>query len=159
MPSAAQTLIALQRVRARRQGARGFTLIEAIVAIAIAGIALVPLITFVGQMTTALMRAGDANARSLAQQASIEFLETLNPLEQPIGQDQIGDLIIRWESRDIIKPNTAMRANTGLAAYSLGFYDVQVTVEQAGRGPWFTFDMRKVGFRILVSRNFPGMPP
>lgn len=144
--------------RRARSGARGFTLIEAIVAIAIVGIALVPLITFIGQMATALTRAGDVNARSLAQQATIELLETLNPMERPIGEDQVGDLIIRWESQNVVKPSPSMRVGSGLAGFSVGFYNVAVTVERAGRGPWFTFDMRKVGFKIVGATGFPGMP-
>ncbi len=144
--------------RRARSAARGFTLIEAIVAVAIVGIALVPLITFIGQMATALTRAGDSNARNIAQQATIELLETLNPMEDPIGEDQVGDLIIRWDSQGIVPPNPNLRVSAGLAGFSMGFYNVAVTVERAGRGPWFSFDMRKVGFKPFGSSNLPGLP-
>ena len=54
-------------------GTRGFMLLEAIVAIAIVGIAIIPIITFVSQMVGALTRAGDVNAQNLAKQAIIEL--------------------------------------------------------------------------------------
>src|SRR4051812_32804307 len=47
----------------------GFTLLEAIVAMTIIGVALVPILTFISQMANGLSRAADSNARSLAQQA------------------------------------------------------------------------------------------
>jgi len=135
---------------------RGFTLIEAIVALAIVGIALVPIMIFVGQMVAALSRAGDANARHLAQQSVIELLETLNPLDRPSGEDELGDLVIRWESTVLVEPNTASRVGSGLAGFSMGFYNVNVDVERARSGPWFTFDMRKVGYRRISLTSVPG---
>jgi len=142
------------RARLRR---RGFTLLEAIVAVAIVGIALIPISTFISQMVSSLIRAGESNARNIAQQSVIELLEPLNPLERPTGEDQVGDLSIRWESSPIIKPNDVARLGTGLAAFSIGFYSVAVSVDRADRGPWFSFDMRKVGYRRIGAGLMPGM--
>ena len=144
------------RAIAHPEASRGFTLLEAIVAVAVVGIALVPVITFISQMVSALTRAGDSNARSLAQHAIIELLEPLNPLSHPIGDDQIGDLLIHWESASIIIPNKQVRVGAGLAGYSLGFYNVTVSVARANTGPWFSFDMRKVGYERIGSFQMPG---
>jgi general secretion pathway protein I len=138
---------------------RGFTLIEAIVAVAIVGIALVPIIIFVSQMVSGLARAGDANARHLAQQSLIEFLEPLNPLEQPVGEDRIGDLIVRWQSSSLIPPNPVSRVGSGLAGFSMGFYNVTISVDRVDAGPWFSFDMRKVGYRRINFGNPMGEKP
>ncbi len=146
------------RAIARPKASRGFTLLEAIVAVAIVGIALVPVITFISQMVTGLTRAGDANARNLAEQAVIELLEPLNPLDRPSGDDQVGDMLIHWESKDIIPPTKDVRVGTGLAGFSLGFYNVTVSVARAS-GPWFSFDMRKVGYQRLGSLQMPGTIP
>lgn len=137
----------------------GFTLLEAIVAIAIVGIALVPIITFVSQMVTGLTRAGDANARNLAQQSIMELLEATNPLEHPTGDDQIADLQIHWESTDIISPSKIVRVGAGLAGFNIGFYNVTVSVSRANRGPWFSFDMRKVGYQRIGGTRPPGTMP
>ncbi len=148
-----------RRPSVRRRSARGFTLLEAIVAVAVMGIALVPIITFVSQMVGGLTRAADANAKNLAEQSIIELLEALNPLEQPIGDDQVGDLVIHWESAEIVPPNKETRIGTGLAGFSIGFYNVTVTVDRANAGPWFTFDMRKVGYQRIGSTRAPGSMP
>ncbi len=135
---------------------RGFTLLEAIVAVAIMGIALVPTITFVSQMVGALSRASDANARNLAEQSIIELLEPLNPVERPVGNDQIGDLLIHWNSVDIIPPSKEIQAGVGLAVFGVGFYVVTVSVDRVNQGPWFSFDMRKVGYQKIGSQSAPG---
>lgn len=140
----------------RSAGARGFTLLEAIVAVAIVGIAIVPIVTFVSQMVSALSRAGDVNAQNLAKQAIIELLEPLNPLEQPTGQDQIGDLALRWESENVIPPNATTRVGTGLSGFSMGFYNVTVSVDRVDRKPWFSFAMRKVGYQRIGGGTLPG---
>ena len=155
MPSRTQP-IGRFRKGSQAAASRGFTLLEAIVAVAIVGIALVPIITFVSQMVVALTRASDSNARNLAQQSIIELLEPLNPLERPVGEDQIGDLLIRWESADIIPPNKDIRIGVGLAGFAIGFYKVTVSVDRALGGPWFAFDMRKVGYRLIGSSQVPG---
>jgi len=142
-----------------KPGSRGFTLIEAIVAVAIVGIALVPIMIFVSQMVSGLARAGDTNARHLAQQSLIEFLEPMNPLEQPTGEDRIGDLIVRWQSASLVPPNTTSRTGSGLAGFSLGFYNVTVSVDRVDTGPWFSFDMRKVGYRRINFGNPLGFKP
>ena len=145
---------------ARRHASRGFTLLEAIVAVAIVGIALVPIITFISQMVTGLTRAGDANARNLAEQSVIALLEPLNPLERPNGDDQVGTLSIHWESEILVPPSTTIRPGTGLAAFGIGFYNVKVSVNRADRsGEWFAFDMRKVGYRRINANVLPGMGP
>jgi prepilin-type N-terminal cleavage/methylation domain-containing protein len=144
----------------RRRGAsRGFTLLEAIVAVAIVGIALIPVITFISQMVGAVARAGDSNARSLAKQSIIELLEPLNPLETPMGDDEVGELLIHWETTDIIPPNKDIRVGAGLAGFSLGFYNVTVSVARAKSGPWFSFDLRKVGYKRIGSFTLPGTVP
>ena len=142
--------------RAPPRASRGFTLLEAIVAVAIVGIALVPIITFISQMVMALNRAGDANARNLAEQSVVALLDSLNPLEHPNGDEQVGNLGVHWESEVLVPPNTAMKPGAGLAGFAIGFYTVKVSVNRADqRGPWFAFDMRKVGYqRIAV--NVPG---
>jgi hypothetical protein len=148
----------LSRYRSVRSLDLGFTLLEAVVAVAIVGLALVPLIIFISQMVTGLTRAADSNAINLAKLSILEFLDPLNPLEYPVGQDKIGDLSIHWESTNIVPPNEGVHINAGLAGFSLGFYRVHVSVERPMRGVWFTFDMRKVGYRRIGSGLVPGAP-
>jgi general secretion pathway protein I len=138
---------------------RGFTLLEAIVAMTIVGVALLPILTFISQMATGLSRAADSNARNLAQQAILEFLEPLNPMDRPVGEDQMGGLLVRWESETLVPPNKEPILGGRLTGYSIGFYKVTVSVDQIDRGPWFTFDMRKTGYSQFANVMVPGATP
>jgi len=138
--------------------ARGFTLLEAIVAMTVVGVAMVPVFTFISQMSNGLYRAADANARNLAQQSVMELLEPLNPMDRPTGEDEIGDLTVRWESQELVPPNKEPILGGGLVSYSIGFYKVAVSVDRRDRGSWFSFDMRKTGYRRFPNVLIPGAP-
>lgn len=138
---------------------RGFTLLEAIVAIVIIGACLIPLLGFISQATLQLQRAGDANARSIAQESILNFLETLNPMAQPTGRIILGGLTVDWTSEVIVPANTSVRIGAGLPQFSVGFYRVNV-VAARGNGPgWFTFSARKVGYQRLNSTDMLGAQP
>lgn len=128
---------------------QGFTLLEAIVAVAILGIALIPLLSFISQMSLELRTAGDSNARSLAEQNVLAFIEPVNPMEQPEGQADLGDLHIAWTSRPVV-PETDTGPGSGIPVYRFGFYDVTVQVSR-NQAPWFDFVARKVGFHSNTS--------
>ncbi len=135
-----------------RTSQRGFTLLEAIVAVAVLGIALMPLLAFISQSALELRLAGDANARSLAQQNVVSFLETLNPIDQPLGEVDLGDLHVMWASRQAVPEISNSTMSNGMPGFRLGFYNVTVQVYR-NRELWFDFTARKFGFR----NNQPNM--
>jgi general secretion pathway protein I len=141
-----------------RLHARGFTLLEAIVAIAILGIALIPLLSFTSQSVLQLHAAADSNARSLAEQNVLAFLETVNPLDQPTGNTTLGDLRVEWSSKPIVDQTRNTTPGSALPYYDIGFYWVDVRVSRDGANPWFEFAARKVGYRAPVVHGFGSTP-
>jgi len=133
--------------------ARGFTLLEAIVALAIVGIALIPLITFIGQTAAQLNNVADANERSLAQQSAIAYLAPVNPMTTPEGRASLGNFALSWRSEMLVEPNVSIRQGAGLAGYNVGFYRVFVSVERSDRTPWFGFETRKTGYNRIQSQT------
>lgn len=127
----------------------GFSMIEALVALAVLGACLVPMATFVSQSVLRLNLAGEANARALEQQDILSFLETLNPMADPMGSIEFRQHVVSWTSRPILPPNVNMRPGAGLVMYSTGLYRVAVTVSTPSADPWFTFEARKVGYRRM----------
>ena len=83
---------------------RGFTLIEAIVALAIIGITLIPIMAFITNASRQLAVAADSTQRAFAQQATLGYIETINPLATPMGEaDLTRALQIRWTSQEVVR--------------------------------------------------------
>jgi prepilin-type N-terminal cleavage/methylation domain-containing protein len=137
--------------------ARGFTLLEAIVAVTIIGMTMVPLLSFLSQAALQLMAASESNARNAVTRDVLAFMETVNPLAQDSGTTALGDVQVSWTSAPLVEPNTRIRPGVGLASFSVGFYKVNVRVARGAQDPWFDFDLRKVGYR-RITVNDPFSP-
>lgn len=137
------------------QGARkGFSLIEALIALAIAAMTLTAIFELQQQMIRGQRRAADAMEQVAAQENALALTRDLNPLEQPEGTLELpeGDAI-RWSS----EPKTEARTNAGFPIGD-GLFQVQlftVTVEidrRNGRSPApLVFD--RMGWRRMTGEG------
>jgi prepilin-type N-terminal cleavage/methylation domain-containing protein len=134
---------------ARRAGSNiaGFTLLEAIVALAIIGMALVPILSFISISMSELIKAGESNDRSFVMQDVIAMMDSVNPSTNDAGSLPVNDKVVaEWTSKVIVPPaGGTIVSNSGLPTRNLGFYNVHITVSRSGE-KWFHFDMRKVGY-------------
>ncbi|MFL2770093.1 MAG: prepilin-type N-terminal cleavage/methylation domain-containing protein [Rhodospirillaceae bacterium] len=131
---------------------KGFTLLEAIIAIAILGITMMPIMNLLGQSVAQLTFAGQANNRAVATESALAVLDSINPSLTPTGKIQITDTLITWDSEILVEPNEIPQMRAGLAGYSVGFYKVTVSVIKEEE-PWFTFELRKVGYNRISGRG------
>jgi general secretion pathway protein I len=132
-----------------RRSAAGFTLLEAIVALTIMAVALIPLVTFIAQSADQLTRAGEANERSLVTQSVMALMDPVNPMAEPEGTLPLDDEIhISWRSEAIVPPPEGAILGTLLNGFRIGFYGVTVTVTRNSE-EWFDFTMRKIGYQNL----------
>lgn len=130
-------------------GSKGFTLLEAIVALALISLALIPLLTFIAQSSDQLVRAGESNERSFVMQSALALMDPVNPMAEAQGSLALdANTSLSWNSAVVAKPNDGPLIGSGLPGFRLGFYSVHVTVARDNQ-PWFTFDMRKVGYERL----------
>jgi general secretion pathway protein I len=129
----------------------GFTLLEAIVALTLLGLALVPMVSFISESADQLSRVAESNERSFATQAAVALLDPINPMEDPEGEESLGqNLTVRWNSDLIIPPNDGPQIGMGLPGFRIGFYDVRVSLHRSPSEPWFEFDLRKVGYQKIA---------
>jgi general secretion pathway protein I len=137
----------------------GFTLLEAIVALTIIGLALVPFATFISLSTNTLVKAAEANDRSFVMEAAIAFMDSVNPVEEPSGTIELYDEFeMSWNSEELVPPQRYPFPNIGLPTHRLGFYNVHVELFRESTGPWFAFHMRKVGYIAPQESDLMGGP-
>lgn len=133
----------------RRAGPRvrseGFTLLEAMVALAIfTGAAM----AFYGLFNTNLItlaRAHDVSRQAPAVRHAIEYLSAINPREEEEGRFEFDGLNVVWAAR-LLQPVRQSQSATGALGYfEVGLYEVEFTMSERGR-PLGTWRMRLVGY-------------
>ena len=137
----------------------GFTLLEAIVALTIVGLTLVPVMSFLVNATQQISVAADSNQRAAAQRTALAYIETMNPLTEPVGKADLSEKVsLRWVSTALAEPNSQARLGARLGASRIGFFLVTVTVLRESV-EWFSFEVRKIGYQPLASPMMPGTSP
>ena len=131
----------------------GFSLFEAIVAVTLLGIALVPILTLLSQSATQLTLASDANARSFARLATLEFMEAVNPLARPTGEADLVGFQITWDTTEIAPPVLPEARTAGLRGYELGWFEVSVDLITVDDELFDTLALKKVGYRRVDATN------
>lgn len=120
---------------------RGFSLLEAMVAMVLISGAGYALFGWINSNIMALHRIHESNARSEATQNILEYMDNINPMLKPEGGASLGQYKIRWES----KPITLIQDGNSL--YQLALYDTLVKAENRETQPWFEFRLRQVGYK------------
>jgi general secretion pathway protein I len=134
---------------------RGFTLLEAIVALALIGTMGMALFGWINNTLLSLHRIQDANAIAEAKLNVLEFMHTVNPMLRPDGQATLGVYRLRWQA----KATTAMQDNSaypqGVGLYQLALYNTEIKVERADGAAWFEFALKQVGYKMVRQAKLP----
>ena len=133
------------------RGRHGFSLIEALVALAIASMTLMAIFELQIQMTRNQQRAAMAIEQVAVQENALALTRSLNPMAQPQGRIELpgGDVVI-WSA----EPRGERRVNAGFpagqGAFEVQLYRVTVAVERAQGRPPAPLVFDRVGWRRLL---------
>jgi general secretion pathway protein I len=127
-------------------GQRGFSLLESVVALVIIASAGWALFSWLNASIVSLRRVEDANARSAATVNAVEFMQSVNPMQRPQGQVDLGDTRIRWTATPLTQPLAGVNPNRGRSDFDLALYDTVVRASRDDR-PWFELRMKLVGYK------------
>jgi len=131
-----------------RHDARGFTLLEAIVALAILTAGTMALFAGLNGALRSIERVEAAAQFDTGTQNAIALIETINPMLRPEGEERIGEVLIRWRSRVIAGPSEGLTEFYSPGLYEVGLYELEAELwrnaELEGR-----FTLRRAGWRQI----------
>lgn len=123
-------------MRPDRTGARravaGFSLLEAIVALAILAAAGMALFAAMSQSLQMVQRAQHAREIDAALRNALAWSERINPMERPSGEQPLGSWTLRWESQALEPPRDGTTGNLTLGLYQVGLYRMRLELWRDG---------------------------
>lgn len=124
----------------------GFSLLEAVVALAILAAAGMALFASISQSIQMLARAETARTQDAALRDALAVIEQVNPMEEPSGEESLGQYALRWESTLVEPELDGATGHLQLGLYRLGLYEVRVELVLDG-SPVREAIVRRTGFR------------
>lgn len=107
----------------------GFSVLEAIVAVALLAVAFLPLLELQTGFISGLRGVERADTRMAAREVALVFVEITNFDSQPSGEVSFGEYTIKWSTKPILGPEL-MRGDEGLSTnYYVTLYEVQLQME------------------------------
>ena len=139
----------------------GFTLLEALVALAIAAVCLVPLLTLQRQVIDSQRRHEATMRRAEIQRNALVLLREVNPTDQPEGQVSLPpDLTLTWTSTVISDAKLSTGQPTGGdGVFTVQLYRLDAQVLRGDRPIVPPFSVERVGWQLPESAPAPATGP
>jgi general secretion pathway protein I len=129
---------------------RGFTLLEAIVALVLIATIGMSLLNWINTNLITLGRVQQVLQRREATRSALVFMDTVNPLEQPQGGQTVGGYKFNWKAQVVELPKTGVDSMGAAGFFEIGLYDTVVDVSLENT-LIVRFTLRQVGFRQVVT--------
>ena len=131
--------------RLKFKSVAGFSLLEAIVALALISLTGTAIFSWINQSLSNLSRLNNHQAQTIQLDNALAYLRQVNPTANPEGSIQLGDTQIDWTS-ELIEPQVRSVGRRGTPnAYVVGLYTMAVEVRKADAEP-LRFTIRQVGY-------------
>lgn len=135
----------------RRKRQRGFTLIEAIVALVLIATTGMALFGWINSNIIALNRVQEQNSTNAATLNVVEYMNGINPMATPDGRADLGAYTLSWTSRPVTDVVDGASYPMGVSLYQLALYESKINVAKPGGQLWFDFTMQQVGYKKVRS--------
>jgi Tfp pilus assembly protein PilV len=131
----------------------GFTALEALLAVAILAIALLPLMEVQRQQIRATERQQAAWNRISAEKNALAVVTEINPKATPTGTLALGDgTTVRWASQPLTKEVLNANYTIGDGAFRVALYRVDVTVMARDNSTMLAdFAIERMGWQRIIS--------
>jgi general secretion pathway protein I len=131
---------------------RGFTLLEAIVALVILSISGLALYGWIATNLQNLQRLEAAQERAYLTRTLLQFAATLNPMLKPDGKADLGGYAVSWQSQAVQGPVDGVSLTGGKSLYQVGLYQVELQIRLPDQdAPLLTLKVLQPGHKQVMS--------
>lgn len=132
---------------------RGFSLLEAVVALAILAAAGLALFAAMSQSMQMVGRAEDSRNADAAMRNALAWVEQSNPVDSPSGELAFPPYTVTWTSAllEPVRPSAAGNLQPGL--HDVGLYRLHLVLRRDG-AVVREFDVRRIGWRQVREPEF-----
>ncbi len=124
----------------------GFSLLEALVAVALIAAAFLPLLALQGQLARTVIAVERAETNVKDMTSALSYLRVMNPMKTPEGSEKIGDATLSWTARPVSDERPALDQGGAPGRFMLQLYDIEAEIiYEDGRRTAFT--VRALGWR------------
>lgn len=134
----------------KEQSQAGFTVIEALIAMAILASALLPLLAVQGQMTKSATQISRIEVQTLNTQNAVATLSQRNFARADRGVETLGAVVLHWRARPNGPAARTLGANGEVGRYQVQPFLVEVEIRE-NDSPLQKFTFQGLGWRPLWS--------
>lgn len=124
----------------------GFTLLEAIVAVAILAAGAMALFAALNGALRSIEHAEAAARLDTATENALDWLELTNPMERPQGEVALGDYTLRWRAEPILGPTDNLTDYLQPGLFEIALYAIDGEISLDGQVV-SRFTLRRAGWR------------
>lgn len=135
-------------------GSRGFTLLEAIVALVVFTLGAFALSGWLSTNVIALGRIKAQQEQEQVLASALDLVRRSNPMQQEAGLREVGDLVVRWEATLVEPARAAVSQSGSPGLYAVGLYVMDVRVSRGG-SEIHRFSVRQPGWRQVRAAPEP----
>lgn len=131
---------------------RGFTLLEAVIAMTIFAMGATALYSWVNTNLITLARADQITQRSSAVESAIEYMSMVDPEKAPKGTTEIGNLQIHWQTDAPLFVSDVLDEQNQKTINHAAIYPATVTLFQSNK-QIYQFHMSLIGVKKVRTFN------
>lgn len=127
----------------------GFSLIEALTAMAIAALCIIPLMTLQRTFLDGMRRHEAALQRAEVQRNALVLLREVNPTDEPEGTRVMPpDMTLSWTATEISDPKLSTGYPSGDGAFTVQLYRLDAQVTRGDQPVLPAFSVERVGWAL-----------
>jgi general secretion pathway protein I len=134
---------------------RGFTLLEAMTAMALVATTGMALFAWINTSLEGMTRIAAHEKQQHALATAMEYIQCINPMDQPEGTTVLGSWTIAWQATLVEPVKRGAGYPGGTSPFRLGLYVMQVSIFKdqtvTNTDPVAQFALRQVGFQKIPS--------